>query len=101
MKMKIFSMTRYVEEALKKAKYTQDENGVVIAKVPWVSGFFSQGDTFEEARENLKDAIEGNILLLLQLGKEIPPMKGVRIKETQFIKKLRRKMPRRKPHPKV
>lgn len=101
MKMKIFSITRYIKEALKKAKYTQDENGVVVAKVPGVSGFFSQGETFEEARENLRDAIEGNIMLLLQLGKEIPPMKGVRIKETQFVKKLRRKMPRKKPHPKM
>lgn len=71
MKMKIFSITRYIEEALKKAKYKQDENGVVVAKVSGISGFFSQGDTFEEARENLRDAIEGNILLLLQLGKEI------------------------------
>lgn len=101
MKMRIFSITRYIEEALKKAKYKQDENGVVVAKVPGISGFFSQGETFEEARENLRDAIEGNIMLLLQLGKEIPPMKGVRIKETQFVKKLRRKMPGRKPHPKV
>ncbi|HHT9120983.1 MAG TPA: type II toxin-antitoxin system HicB family antitoxin [Candidatus Hypogeohydataceae bacterium YC41] len=67
MKLKVFSITHYIEEALKKAKYTYDENGVVIAKVPKVPGFFSQGETFEEARENLKDAIEGNILLLLQL----------------------------------
>lgn len=98
MKLKVFSITRYVEEALKKAQYTQDENGVVIAKVPGTSGFFSQGETFEEARENLRDAIEGNILLLLQLGKEIPPMEGVKIEETKYIRKG---IPRRKPHQKV
>ncbi len=101
MKVKVFSITRYVEEALKKAKYKQDENGVVVAKVPGISGFFSQGGTFEEARENLKDAIEGNILLLLQLGQKIPPIKGVRIKETRFVRKLQRRTPKRKPHPKV
>jgi len=29
---------------------------MVIAKVPGASGFFAQGDSFEEARENLRDA---------------------------------------------
>lgn len=101
MKLKIFSMSRYVDEALKKAQYAQDENGVVVAKVPGIPGFFSQGETFEEARENLRDAIEGNILLLLQLGKEIPPMEGVKIEETQFMRNLRKRSVRGNPHLKV
>jgi hypothetical protein len=36
------------------------------------SGFFAQGDTFKEARANLQDVIEGNVILALQLGLEIP-----------------------------
>jgi hypothetical protein len=39
MKVKAFSLARYVEEALKKAEYSRDENGVVIARVPKASGF--------------------------------------------------------------
>jgi len=50
---------------------------VVIGKVPGVAGFFAQADSFEDARENLKDIIEGNILLALQLGLEIPCPDGV------------------------
>ncbi len=83
MKVKAFSLTRYVEEALKRAEYSRDEKGVVIAKVPKASGFFAQGDSFEEARENLREVIEGNVLLALQLGLEIPRIRGIEIKERQ------------------
>jgi len=83
MKVKVFSLRRYVEEALKRIRYEVDENGVVIAKVPGVPGFFAQGETFEEARENLCDVIEGNVLLALQLGLEIPKIPGVKIEERE------------------
>jgi len=80
-KVKVFALTRYIEEALKRAEYERDENGVVIATVPGASGFFAQGDSFEEARENLRDVIEGNVLLALQMGLEIPHIEGVDIEE--------------------
>ena len=67
-RVRIISISRYVQAALEQAEYEQDENGVVIARVPGASGFFSQGETFEEARDNLRDAIEGNLTLALQLG---------------------------------
>ena len=74
-KVKILSISRYVQSALKLAHYAPDENSVIVATVPDASGFFSQGDTFEEARENLRDAIEGNIALALQLGFPLPALK--------------------------
>ena len=80
-KVKIFTLSHYVEKALKLAEYKFDENGVVIVNVPKASGFFAQGDSFEEARENLKDVIEGNVLLALQLGLDIPVLEGLSIEE--------------------
>lgn len=80
-KVKFFSLSQYVEAALKQAEYERDEDGIVIAQVPGASGFFSQGGTFEEARENLQDVIEGNVLLALQLGLSIPNIAGVTIEE--------------------
>jgi predicted RNase H-like HicB family nuclease len=71
-KVRLFPLTRYVEAALKHAEYERDENGIVIAQVPSASGFFAQGDNFEEARENLRDVIKGNVRLALQLGVDIP-----------------------------
>lgn len=84
-KAKSFSISAYVETALKLAEYEKDENGIVIASVPNISGFFSQGENFEETRENLRDAIEGNILVALQFGFEIPKIPGTEIKEWQNL----------------
>jgi predicted RNase H-like HicB family nuclease len=80
-RVRFFSISRYVEAALTQAEYERDENDVVIATVPGASGFFAQGDNFEEARLNLRDVIEGNVLLALQLGLEIPVISGVTIEE--------------------
>jgi predicted RNase H-like HicB family nuclease len=83
-KAKSFSISVYVEQALKLAEYEKDENGVVVAHVPTAAGFFSQGENFEEARVNLRDAIEGNLVIALQLGFDIPKIVGVDIKEVDY-----------------
>jgi predicted RNase H-like HicB family nuclease len=80
-KVRLLPLSRYVDAALKLAEYERDEDGVILATVPGASGFFSQGDSFEEARENLRDAIEGNVLLALQLDFPIPAIEGVTIEE--------------------
>jgi predicted RNase H-like HicB family nuclease len=77
----IFSVTEYAGKALTKAEYYRDENGVVIGKVPGASGFFAQGDSFEDARTNLREVIEGNVVLALQLGLPIPEVEGVKMTE--------------------
>ena len=41
----------------------------------------AQGDTFEQARENLRDVVEGNVMLALQLGWAIPHVEGIAIEE--------------------
>jgi predicted RNase H-like HicB family nuclease len=76
-KIKMFSMAQYVQAALKQAHYEVDEDGIVIAAVRGASGFFAQGENFEDARENLSDVIEGNVLLALQLGLPFPSMTAV------------------------
>jgi len=80
-KTRIFSVTAYAERALQRADYCRDENGVVIGKVPGAQGFYAQGANFEEARTNLRDVIEGNIVLALQLDLPIPEIEGVRVTE--------------------
>ena len=80
-RVRLFPLREYIEAALRQAEYERDEDAVVIACVSGASGFFAQGDTFEEARENLRDVIEGNVLLALQLGVRIPIVEGVTIEE--------------------
>lgn len=80
-KVRCFSLREYVDAALAHAEYERDENGIVVAQVPGASGFFTQGESFEEARVNLRDVIEGNVLLALQLGFDIPAIQGITIEE--------------------
>jgi predicted RNase H-like HicB family nuclease len=80
-KIHMFSLSQYLDAALKLAEYERDEDGGIVARVPNAQGFFSQGDNFEEARENLRDVIEGHILLALQLDFPIPAIEGVSIEE--------------------
>ena len=69
-RVKVFSLSSYLEAALKLAEYDRHEDGVVIATVPSASGFFAQGETHEEARANLEDVIEGNVDLFVKTPRQ-------------------------------
>jgi len=50
----------------------QDEDGVYISSCPALPGCHSQGDTYEEAIENLKEALQLYLEAKLSLGEAIP-----------------------------
>ena len=49
-----------------------DEGGYTVY-VPSLPGCISEGDTYQEALKNIKEAIEGWIEVSEQFGDEIPP----------------------------
>ena len=49
------------------------EDGGYVVEVPSLPGCYSQGETVEEALENIKDAIQGYIEILKSDGLPIPP----------------------------
>lgn len=51
----------------------QDEDGVYVAEVPSLPGCISQGQTREEAVENVKEAIAAYIESLEAHDEPIPP----------------------------
>ena len=81
MKIKQFSMRLYLQKALQLAEYERDEDGVVVARVPDADGFYAQGESVEEARSELADVVEGNVLLALQLGLEVPRLPDIEFLE--------------------
>jgi predicted RNase H-like HicB family nuclease len=60
---KIFSYTVLFDRA---------EEGGYVASVPFLPGCFSQGETFEETRQNIEDAIIGYLSVLKEDGELIP-----------------------------
>ena len=51
----------------------QDEDGVFIIECPALPGCISQGNTYDEALGNIKDAIQGYIESLDKHGEPVPP----------------------------
>ena len=79
-KERLVTLREYVQEALKNAVYEKDtEVDAVAAWIPDLPGCFVQGRTFEEAREDLIDAIELWVMSALMDGDEIPAINGCRL----------------------
>jgi len=51
----------------------QDEDGMFVASCPTLPGCWSQGETREEARQNIAEAASGYLESLEQRGDPIPP----------------------------
>jgi predicted RNase H-like HicB family nuclease len=74
------TLRQYVTEALKNAVYEKGEAlEVIVAEAPDLRGCLTQGATFEEARENLIDAIEVWVMAGLQSGEVLPVVNGCRL----------------------
>jgi predicted RNase H-like HicB family nuclease len=85
------SLGDYVAEVLKNAVYEKGEQlDVIVAEAPDLPGCMTQGATFEEARENLVDAIEVWLISGLRSGQDPPTVNGCRLAITSA--------PRRKGH---
>ena len=50
----------------------QDEDGFYVSSVPLLQGCYTQGETYEEVLENIKDAIKLHIEARQALGEPIP-----------------------------
>ena len=55
----------------------RDEDGVYISSCPALQGCHSFGETYEEALENQKDAIQVYLEAKLSLGETIPTEVGI------------------------
>ena len=62
---------------------TQDEDGYFLAEVPVLTSCYTQGKTYEEALENIRDAIKLHIEARKALGEQIPI--EVAIDEVQIV----------------
>jgi predicted RNase H-like HicB family nuclease len=53
------------------------EEGGYWTEVPLLPGCYSQGETIEEALNNIKEAIEAHVEALREDGQEVPQEAGV------------------------
>jgi len=77
-------LTEYIEEALKRARYEiiKDEDPY-YGEVEDLKGVWATGKTLEECRSNLKEVVEGWILVSIKKGLPIPRLGDIEIKEIE------------------
>jgi len=80
-------ITEYIEAALARATYEiiKDEEPY-YGEIPGLQGVWASGKTLEECRQNLKEVIEGWIIVRLRKGLSVPPINGHRIEELEELK---------------
>ena len=78
-KIQAFCLADYIKAVLDRAEYEPDGE-VIFASVPGMPDFYSQGEDLEDARFHLGDAIEGSIVIALQMGWDIPQIPDSEVK---------------------
>ena len=76
-------LTEYIEEALRRARYEliDDAETPYYGEVPDLPGVWASGETLESCRFELKDVIEGWILVSIKKSLPIPSLGSVEITE--------------------
>ncbi len=70
----------YLDEAVKRARYTQLEDGCYCAEVRGLRGVIATGDTLEACRTTLQEVVEEWLLVRVSRGLDVPVLGRVRIR---------------------
>lgn len=73
-------ITKYLDQALKRARYEMLEDGTFSATVPGLRGVVAFGRGVEECRRELAEVVENWILVRVSRGLSVPRLGGVSIK---------------------
>nr|WP_219904615.1 type II toxin-antitoxin system HicB family antitoxin [Stenomitos frigidus] len=64
-------------------EFLQDSDAAFYGEIPDCPGVWSTGDTLEDCRENVQDALEGWLVLGLRLGHTLPVIDGIDLNAPQ------------------
>ena len=67
-------LTKYIEAAMKRAKFEKIEEGTYFGSIPGLKGLWADGDTRESCEDELRSVLEGWIIVMLRRNEAVPPM---------------------------
>ena len=70
----------YLDEAVKRARYTQLEDGSYCAEVRGLRGPIATGDTLEACRTTLQEVVEEWLLVRVSRGLDVPALGRVTVR---------------------
>ena len=78
-------LTKYIKTAMSQARYELLEDNTYYGEIPSCEGVWSNNPTLEGCREELQNALEGWIILGLQLGHFLPVLDEIDLNFKQEV----------------
>mgnify|MGYP003524658122 CR=1 FL=1 len=72
-------LTNYIRAALRQAHYEILEDRTYYGEIPGLPGVYANANTLEECRTQLREVLEGWMILGLRLGHQFPEVAGLRL----------------------
>jgi predicted RNase H-like HicB family nuclease len=72
-------IARYIDKALRRARYEEVDPGVYCATVPGLRGVLATAGTLESCRDQLAEVIEEWVLVRVARGLSVPSLGGVTV----------------------
>jgi len=76
-------ITRYIDQALRRARYKLVDDGLCCATVSGLRGVVATGTTLEACRDQLAEVVEEWILARVARGLSVPRLGGVTVEVRQ------------------
>ncbi len=72
-------LTPYIHAAMGRATYEILSDGTFYGEIPGFQGVYANAETLETCREQLREVLEGWIVLGLRLGHTLPEVDGLEL----------------------
>ncbi|HFD40087.1 MAG TPA: type II toxin-antitoxin system HicB family antitoxin [Anaerolineae bacterium] len=72
-------LTEYIRAAMRRATYEILEDGTFYGEIPGFQGVYANAKTLADCSEQLREVLEGWIVLGLRLGHPLPAVGGVEL----------------------
>ena len=78
-------LTEYIDEALRRARYEiiEDDETPYYGEIPELPGVWASGRTLEGCRRELKEVVEGWILVSVERSLDLPRLGSVEIRKVK------------------
>lgn len=70
-------LTEYIQAAMRCGRYRILEDDTFYGEIPGFQGVFANAETLEDCREQLREVLEGWMVLGLRLGHPLPVVQGI------------------------
>jgi len=80
-------LIEYINRAMSKAVYEKLEDNTYSGKIPQTPGVVAFGETLYQCQEELRDALEGWLIVKIRHGDKLPVIEGINLNKKMPVLK--------------